>query len=211
MKRISSERELLSKCLSNDKHAWDEFVQRYTKLIFSLIYRTLEFKGYRIEKDLVSDLHQDVFLSVLKDDYAKLRRFKWKNGCSLATWIGVITRNLVLNFIRSNSKQKYLTKSLDESFGNENEKQATLLDVIKNPAPNAKEVMNESEMIDLLNASIEKLEITERVILDLFYAQTLPLEEIGRVLNKSEDAVFMQKKRVLAKLQEIMKKGVGFR
>ena len=44
----------------------------------------------------------------------------------------------------------------------------------------------------------------------MFYIQDLPLEEIARVSNKSVDAVFMQKKRIVAKLQEKIKKDVGF-
>lgn len=203
------EKQLVEKVLSGDKQSYDEFVRKYTKLIYNSIYRTLELKGYKIPADLVGDLHQEVFLSLIKDNFKKLRTFKWERNCSLAIWIGVVTRNLVLNFIRNDYKYKSKTLSLDEEI--DKEKKSSLLEIIQDESPSISEVMDKDTTIALLNKHIEKLNIIERAILDMFYKQNLPLEEIARVLGiKSEDAVFMQKKRIITELRKKIKKDVGF-
>jgi len=205
---IAEEKALLEKVLSEDKQSYDGFIRKYTKLIYNSIYRTLELKGYKIAPDLAEDLHQEVFLSLIDGNFRKLRTFKWERNCSLATWLGVVTRNFVLNFIRTDSKYKSLTKSIDEEI--DEEKENSLKDIIKDKSLSIREKMDRDAVVDIMNKRVEKLDITERAILEMFYLQDLPLKEIARVLGKSEDAVFMQKKRLVAQLQEKIKKDVGF-
>lgn len=205
---IAEEKELLEKVLSGNKQSYDVFVRKYTKLIYNSIYRTLELKGYKIAPDLVEDLHQEVFLSLIDRDFGKLKTFRWERNCSLATWLGVVTRNFVLNFIRVDTKYNNLTKSIDEDI--DEDKESSLKDIIKDQSPSIKEKMDKEVAIDLLNKHLEKLDVTEKMILEMCYLQDVPLREIGRILGKSEDAVFMQKKRLVAQLQEKIKKAVGF-
>jgi len=205
---IAEERKLIEGCLIGDKDSWDNFVKTYTKLVYSFIYRTLELKGYKIESDIVSDLHQELFLSLLQDNFRRLRTFRWERNCSLATWIGVVTRNLVLNFIKSSSRKNSVTESIDASLDEDGE--CSLMDRLSDDAPSIKETIDKKTIMSLLCKYLEKLDINERTILDMFYLQKLPLEEIARVLNKSEDAVFMQKKRIIASIEERFKKNVGF-
>ncbi len=202
------ERALIESCLAKDKQSWDDFVRKYTKLVYNSIYRTLELKGYEIASDLIDDLHQEVFLSLLEDDFRRLKTFKWDRNCSLATWLGVVTRNLVFNFIRSDYKHKSLTKSLDEEI--EEEKGSSLIETIKDESPSVIDAIDKETMINSLHKYLDKLDVQEKAILDMFYVQELPLEEIARVLGKSADAVFMQKKRIVDSLQEKTKKDVGF-
>ena len=202
------ERELVQKFIAKDKQSYDLFVRKYTKLIYNSIYRTLELKGYKIEADLVEDLHQEVFYSLIKNDFAKLKTFKWERNCSLATWLGVVTRNLVLNFIRTDSKYKKSIMSLSEELGEE--KEGSLMDTIKDESPSIREQMDKESKMNLASKYLEQLDVTERTILDLFYGESLPLEQIARVLGKSADSVFMQKKRLIAGLEEKIKKDVGF-
>jgi len=207
------EKELIAKCLTGDKASYDALVRKYTKFVYNSIYRTLELKGYKIDADLVFDLHQDIIYSLIKDEFKKLRQFegwseKRNTTCSFATWLGVVTRNYVLNFIRSDSKQRSLTKSLDEQT--DENKDGSLLDTIEDTRPSIKETLDNEAMINILNKHYAKLDVTERTILDMFYVQNIPLEEIARVLGKSEDAVFMQKKRIIEELQKKIKKDVGF-
>lgn len=205
------EKKLITRCLSGDKASYDALVRKYTKLVYNSIYRTLELKGYKIDGDLINDLHQDIFYVLIKDDFKKLKQFggwseKRNTTCSFATWLGVVTRNYVLNFIRSDSRQKSLTKSLDEQT--DEDKEGSLIDTIQDDRPLVRDIMDRESMLNLLYKYLEKLDVMERTILDMFYLQNLPLEEIARVLGKSVDAVFMQKKRIIEELQKKIKKDV---
>lgn len=210
---FNQEKELMSQYLTEDKASYEALVKKYTKFVYNSIYRTLELKGYKIDNDLVSDLHQDIFYILIKDDFKKLKQFKgWsekrKTVCSFTTWLGVVTRNYVLNFIRSDSKKKNLTDSLDEQT--DDNKDGSLLDTIEDNRPSIKETLDHEAIVSILNKHCEKLDVMGRSILDMFYVQNLPLEEIARVLGKSKDAVFMQKKRIIEELEKKIKKDVGF-
>ena len=79
------EREFIRSCLRHDKAAWDEFVDRYSRLIFNYIYGVFRIKGVNFTPDTVEELFQEIFLSLLKDNFKKLRQFKGKNKASLAS------------------------------------------------------------------------------------------------------------------------------
>ena len=80
--------EFVQKCVSGDKRSWDEFVDRYSRLIYSYIHMTLDSAGtHTFGDDAVGDLFQDIFLSLAKDNYSKLKTFRGANGCSLASWL----------------------------------------------------------------------------------------------------------------------------
>ena len=54
--RDLNEEELLKGCFSGDKKAWDIFVERYNKLIYHTIYKTLRVNNKPTPPDDVNDL-----------------------------------------------------------------------------------------------------------------------------------------------------------
>ena len=106
-----SEREFIQRCLKNDKAAWDEFVDRYSRLIYNYIYSVFKIKGIAPSSDTINDLFQEIFLSLIKDNFQKLRQFKGRNNASLASWLRVITINFCLDHLK---KEKKLSSSLEE-------------------------------------------------------------------------------------------------
>ncbi len=202
---IEKEKNIIARCLTGEKQAWDEFVAKYHKLVYNSIYRTLELTGYKIEPDLINDLYQEFFVSILNDDYYKLKKFKWKNGCSVATWLSVIARNMVLDFIRKNSKSKAKEESIDKETIDA-EGKASLKDLLIHSEKTVRDELCDEEDVDRLQKIIEKLSAEDKNLLEMLYYQELSSEEIAVILNKSVDALYMQKKRLLEKLKEIAEK-----
>lgn len=201
---IEEEKKLIASCLNGSKEAWDEFVKKYAKLIYNSIYRTLELKGYELNSDLIEDLWQETFLSFLKNNFAKLRKFQWKNNCSIATWISVITRNLILDFIRKESKRRGITESLDATIDFEEE--ITILDIKEDEKYSPGQILNRKESFKIIKTYISKLAIADKMLFELLFYDELSHEEIAKKLGKSIDAIYMQKKRLLDKLREFLKK-----
>ena len=56
-----SEKTLIKRCLSQDKKAWDAFVDRYSRLISHAIVKTLAKYSCPPEQHVVEDLFQTVF------------------------------------------------------------------------------------------------------------------------------------------------------
>ncbi len=82
-------KKLLDTCLKGKKPAWDSFVLQYSGLVYHSIKKTLSL--YHVEPcpDIVEDLFQEFFLSLVCDDFLKLRQFRGDHDANLATWLRV--------------------------------------------------------------------------------------------------------------------------
>ncbi|MGH7855371.1 MAG: RNA polymerase sigma factor, partial [Candidatus Binatia bacterium] len=98
------EKTLIAGCVKTDKPAWDEFVQQYSKLVYHTIRKTLALHHAEVFPDLVEDLFQEVFLALVKDNFSQLRRFRGDNGCTLASWLRMITARRTIDHLRKLKK-----------------------------------------------------------------------------------------------------------
>lgn len=111
--------ELVRKCSSsNDPLAWKEFIKRFHKYVFCTILR--EWKSHKLdgnEKEVVSDLVQEVYIKLLGNDKRALRDFNAKDDTSVYAFISFVVRSVVLDFVRHQGKKKRAvnTISLEET------------------------------------------------------------------------------------------------
>ena len=201
---IRKEKILVQRWLDCDQKARDEFVEIYSKLIYNFVHKTLRVFNYGCDIGLVNDLYQEVFAALLKNDSTKLRNFEWKNGSSLATWLGVVTKNLVVDHIRKAGRIKDKTtsanKTIDES-GN-----VELIDTIGDEKYSPNSILRNKEDLALFCKAIERLSGKDRQLVELLFYQEVSYEKAALMLGKSVDSLYMQKKRIIEKLQEIVEK-----
>lgn len=210
---VDKEQALVERIVAGDKSSWDEFVRQFTRLIYHAIYKTLQGRGYKSGSDLVDDLHQEVFLSLLKNDAAKLRGFQWRNGCSLATWLTVVSRNTAIDFIRRDSRYKSREVSIDaeSAASDKGEMSGSLLDILPASTVTPDKEVASKEAVDVIRKAITELPPQDRKLLELLYFEDWSPDEVARFFNKTVEAVYMQKKRASDKLKAAMlKKGVRF-
>jgi RNA polymerase sigma-70 factor (ECF subfamily) len=185
-------------CVNGDKKSWDEFVDRYSRLVYNYIHSTLALKGTnQFKPDSINDLFQEIFLSLVKDNFKKLRSFKAKNGCSLASWLRQIAINSTIDYMRRHKP----TLSLDQ----ESEENFSLKDIIANDSISAKDMLTDEEKLESLKDCIEKLDIDERYFLELHINRDLALEDIKDMLGISRGAADMRKSRIIDKLKRCFK------
>jgi len=181
------ERNLLRGCLKGEKSAWDPLVHQYSGLVYYTIKKTLSLYHVEPRADIVEDLFQDFFLSLMRDDFRKLRQFRAERGTRLASWLRVIVSRQTIDFLR---RQKVST-----------------CDVIEIQAPNHAEpstsLLNQ-EQNRLLAQTLETLRPRDRLFVELCFYQSLPPEEIAKIFRVSKSAVYTQKNRVLKKLREAL-------
>lgn len=91
------DRNLLKRCLSEEPGAWKDFVDRFMGLFVHVVNHTAHARSVRLTHEDVDDLCAEVFLVLLADDYAVLRRFRGQS--SLATYLTVIARRVVVHGI----------------------------------------------------------------------------------------------------------------
>src|SRR3954464_15757760 len=80
----ANERELVERCRSGDERAFQELVERYKRLVFALIARTVQ------DRSRAEDLAQEVFLRI----HRGLPYFRGE--ARLSTWIYRIVANVCI-------------------------------------------------------------------------------------------------------------------
>ena len=88
------DRNLLERCLGRKSRAWEDFVDRFMGLVVHVINHTAQARSVRLTPEDRDDLCAEVFLNIIKDDFAILRHFREQS--SLATYLTVVTRRIVV-------------------------------------------------------------------------------------------------------------------
>ena len=182
------ERSLLAGCLNGEKAAWDSFVLQYSNLVYHTIKKTFILHHAEPRADLVEDLYQEFFFSLLRHEYKKLRQFSGAHGCSLASWLRLLTARLTIDFLRKQAPTS-----------------GEVAGTMSRHSPDPAEPLINEQQERLLNQAIQTLSPRDRILVDLCYRQGLVTEEIAAILKASVAAVYTQKSRVLDKIREILK------
>jgi RNA polymerase sigma-70 factor, ECF subfamily len=88
------DRSLLDRCLARAPKAWEDFVDRYMGLVVHVINHSAQCRSIRLTSQDREDLCAEVFLAIIRDDFATLRQFRGQS--SLATYLTVIARRVVV-------------------------------------------------------------------------------------------------------------------
>jgi RNA polymerase sigma-70 factor, ECF subfamily len=183
-RRLDSESNIVSRCLSGDETAWEQFVRLHTRQVYALCYR---FTGSGAE---AQDLTQEVFLRVFRT----LKTFRSSEG-SLGTWLARLTRNLLIDHYRR-SRQDRATESIEERLPAIEE---------HGPVTRPDQVLAGREASEILQAALQKLspDLREAVILrDL---QEMEYREIAQVLGIPEGTVKSRINRGRAELGRLLR------
>src|SRR6187397_2847638 len=88
------DRNLLKRCLASAPRAWEDFVDRFLGLVIHVVNHSAQSRSIRLSEQDREDLVADVFLTIVQDNFAVLRRFRGES--SLATYLTVVARRLVV-------------------------------------------------------------------------------------------------------------------
>lgn len=166
------DRKLLSDLLAGQSGTWKLFVDRFTSLIVQVIHHTAHAHSLKLNADDVEDLCADTFAELLIRDMAALRSFRGR--CSLATYLGVITRRVV---VRKLTQHRFL-----QAMGHVNAHQAAV-DFASGEESSTRHV----EQRDQVEKLFSRLPAEAKKVLHWAYLDGLSYQEIasrlGRPLN----------------------------
>jgi RNA polymerase sigma-70 factor (ECF subfamily) len=183
------EKILIAGCLRGDKAAWDGFVQQFSSLVYSTIYKTLTLHHSDCGEQRVEDLYQEFFISILQNNCRKLAQFRGDRGCSMASWLRVVVSRLTIDYLRRQ-------RPADDE----------VTDAISSDQPDAPSALAAREEERSLAAALQSLSARDRLMIELAYRRSLSAEKIAAMLKTSVGAFYTQKSRVLDKLREILGK-----
>ena len=181
-----AEDELLKGCVTGDKGKWNIFIKRYSRLIYHTIHKTLRVNNKPANPDDANDLFQEVFASFCADNFKKLRMFDPAKGCSLPSWLRMITVRMTIDHLRKNRP----TTSID--------------DLPTEPSRvGDQEVMIDKESLTTLRKMLEELPAKEKLLVELYYMRELSPEEVAQILHITVGAFYTRKSRIIERLKKI--------
>lgn len=157
------DRQLLEQCLQRAPKAWEDFVDRFLGLVAHVVNHSCSSRSIPLDSSLKDDLIAEVFLGLVKDDFAVLRRFRGRS--SLATYLTVVSRRIVVRSLVQRRLSASATHSVEAHH---------LADPASNRPPEA--VMADQEE---LNHLIEGLNESEAEVIRLFHLEGRTYEEIS--------------------------------
>jgi RNA polymerase sigma factor (sigma-70 family) len=197
----SNDKALIAGCVSGNRSALEGLVGRFSDPVYRSIQYVFKTKGIRYSKEDLEDLHNSAFLSIFEDRCRKLRQYKGKGGCSLATWIRLITVRMVIDQLRR--------KGFDAFGGRKKRLPGELLDSLKSAEPDLLDNMEKAEQWGLIRDRMKDLLSRDRLFLTLHYEEGLSISEVAMMMDISEENVRSIKHRVIERLKAGIFQGSG--
>lgn len=168
------DRNLLERCLQRKPRAWEDFVDRFIGLIIHVVGHSAQARSVRLTPEDRDDLCAEVFLNVIQDDFAILRRFRGQS--SLATYLTVVARRIVV--------KRMLGWKQMASLGNGGEEPAANTASEAQPEPERR-LSNKEEVERLLS----NLEDTEARVVRMYHLEGKSYHEISNAVGMSENSI----------------------
>lgn len=168
------DRNLLDRCLSRKPRAWEDFVDRFMGLVVHVVNHTAQSRSIRLRPEDRDDLIAEVFLEVLRNDYALLRNFRGQS--SLATYLTVVARRIVVRDL--------LAGKAPARLGDGAAEQAVQSAV--DPHPSAETRLANHEEVQRL---LDGLHGTEADVVRLFHLEGKTYHEISSAVGMPENSI----------------------
>lgn len=190
--------ELVNRCIQRDPLAWNEFIRRYSPLVYWAIENRLKKWDYFYQPEDIEEIHQNVFFSLWKKNKLEQIREQQK----ISGWLIIISGNEAIDYFRYQKSQTPPNAiSIFEEII-EKDKVTTIKDLLpsKDLNPYAKTELTEVEKI--LDEEIDKLPPKEKIIVRLNILYNKKYREIAEILNMPVGSVSTALKNIKVKLKK---------
>jgi RNA polymerase sigma factor (sigma-70 family) len=188
---------LLKKCIDdNDKAAWEVFVRNYSKLIWNSIHKTFLRYSFQYSNEDVEDMYSSIFLSLVENDFNKLRQFRSKDACSISTWLSIISVRMTIDFLRKD-KSHLITESSSDDHD--------IWNLLSDNKYRSDKLLEQKQANEILKESIALLSPKDKMIYDLLYNRGGSPEDTAKTLGLPTSMIYSRKHRIIEKI----KKNIG--
>ncbi|MFA4888784.1 MAG: sigma-70 family RNA polymerase sigma factor [Candidatus Omnitrophota bacterium] len=186
--------DFVRRCCQGDKQAWGQLISKYSRLIYSYINSVLSARSFQSQKTHAEDIFQEIFHSLVKDNYHKLKSYKGLNNCSLASWLRQVTINFTISYLRRQKPEFSLDAPIKGDLG--------LKDVLSDGSLPIPDVLNDQEKVLQLKECIDSLNPGDKFFLRLHILKGVKLEKLKDFFRVSRGAIDMQKSRIVERLKD---------
>ncbi|WP_216831459.1 RNA polymerase sigma factor SigX [Alkalihalobacterium elongatum] len=160
---------------------FDRLYEKYHQSLFQFIFYMVR------SRETAEELVQEVYIKVLQSYVS----FEGKS--SEKTWLYSIARNVAIDWIRKQNRQKRKWLGLLGPIEKED---------IRDTAPLPEDVVTQSEELRLIYKGLEKCSADQQQVIILRYVQSLTITETAKVLGWSESKVKTTTHRAIKALKD---------
>jgi RNA polymerase sigma-70 factor (ECF subfamily) len=186
------ESELILRTRQGDLEAYDDLVRRFQERIYATIYHMTA------NHEDANDLAQETFIKA----FQAISSFK--GDSSFFTWIYRIAINRTINFLKQRRNRSHMSLN-DLDLNAEHDPDLVALVSDKTPRRDA----GLAELQEKLNAAMQRLSETHRLVVTLHDVQGLAHEEIARIMDCNVGTVrsrlFYARQQMQAYLSDYLK------
>jgi RNA polymerase sigma factor (sigma-70 family) len=189
------DKELLAGCFRGEIRAREAFVIRFSNLVYTTIQQIFKVQQISYSQQDIEDLHNTVFVRLLERHCRRLRQYKGKNGCSLPSWIRMISVRTVIDNFRCRNDALSRKSKLDaiqdlKELADERAEQWKILD--------------RAEKMRLIEKGMEVLFPRDQLFIRLHFFKGLSIKEIASIIKVSENNAYLIKHRAIKRLKSIL-------
>jgi RNA polymerase sigma-70 factor, ECF subfamily len=166
------DRKLIDRCLRKEPGAWNDFVDRYMGLIYHVIQHASHARSRSLSSEDVEDIAAEIFLKIVDDDYATLKKFKGMS--SLPTYLTVIARRICV--------KQLIKRHREEELGHTNAHRAFVDDGASGEA----EAIITAEEVERMLADLPE---REAEVVRLYHLKYQNYRQIAKKLGIVENSV----------------------
>lgn len=180
------DRSLLKRCLDGEPGSWNDFVDRFLGLFVHVVNHSAHARSVRLGHEDIDDLCAEVFVTLLDRNMAVLRQFK--GNCSLATYLTVVARRVV---VREMAKRR-----MAEALGHVHAHQSAVDMAVGDHSE--MERIDDREEVERMLRGLPKLEAG---IVRAFHIEGRSYREIASALGVPENSIGPTLSRARARLR----------
>jgi len=194
---FEGDRRLILRCISGDREASEVFIRQFSGLVYASVHKILISKQVPYTQQDIEDLHNTIFLKLFDKKCKKLRQYQGKHGCSVASWIRIVSIRIVLNHLRKKGMDSMLWQQkrlpLDEMSETRGDHMA------------AWALVERKEQARILEDGIRKLPARDRLFMKLHYDKGLSIENVSKAMDLSIQNGYTIKHRAIQRLKKYVK------
>lgn len=172
-----SDQDLISRAVKSDFRAFEILVNRYSQPLWLYVFQVLQ------NREDANDTMQQILIQV----YRSLASLK--DSSRFRAWLFTIARNKCQDQFRQKASIPFSEIEARHRPEDEAGDIAFPLQLVRDPAPLADEIIERQETRQLLEEAIATLPEQSRQVVLLRYTTDLSFAEIGKVLNLKENTV----------------------
>ena len=178
---LGSEAELLRRCREGDESAWEQILESYKRLVYSIPL------NFGLTTDDAADIFQQTFISLVEN----LERLR--PDSNLGAWLAVVARRHVLHYLRKKKREQVVADD-------------DLSDSTQFLALAAADTTLDLEMMQMIDQGLSQMNRRCReLLLALYFDSRQPsYEEIAERTNVAVGSIGPTRGRCLERLREIL-------